>query len=110
MLFCEEKEPQLENKTCTTEEPPQGDDPDVAAYRKWMEERKQLRESLDRLHVDERWLKMKSNKTELERRVLDKMVQERRTAHAAECAATPQLKVCLRLVSVQLVRRKGKKL
>ena len=73
MAFCKEKEPKLENSVCTREETPLGDDLDVADYRKWMGDRRRLRESLDGLHLDERWLRMKENKTELERRVLEKM-------------------------------------
>lgn len=47
-----------------------------ASYKKWIEERQKFRTDLEGMGLNEGWLKRKPNKTNLEKRVLRRMIQE----------------------------------
>ncbi|KAL5015165.1 hypothetical protein ScPMuIL_009435 [Solemya velum] len=45
------------------------------SYHKWMRERKQFRDNLENMGLNKEWLQSKPNKTEMEKRVLKKLVR-----------------------------------
>ncbi|XP_064633040.1 EF-hand calcium-binding domain-containing protein 12-like [Lineus longissimus] len=50
---------------------------EITEYKTWLEKRKQLRTDIDSMGLNEEWLANKPNKTELEMRVLQKIIDDR---------------------------------
>lgn len=46
------------------------------SYKKWINERQKFRHDLDNMGLNQEWLRRKANKTELEKRVYRKMIEE----------------------------------
>lgn len=49
---------------------------DEDSYKKWISDRQKFRHDLDNMGLNQEWLKRKTNKTELEKRVYRKMIEE----------------------------------
>lgn len=72
----------------------------MSSYRSWLQERQLLRKGLDNFVVLEDWLAGKAEKTDLERRVLQQIVEENylKNLRPAVCCAFSKAYLCFNIV------------